>query len=211
MLIAALSSSEVKRGKAIGVKRLGLDLVVWRRTSGRVWTLRDLCPHRRARLSLSNVAGDHIEYPYHGFQFNGNGNVLAMPAMGRAAPLPAHIKASSIPTHEEFVIIWLWYGEGEPSSGPRFFDDLAGLSARGAWRGVAGPASQSHRKSAHVFHLPFVHRNTIGRRGRAVTQGPAIKMIDEASFKVYPHNEVDVGQKLLRAEQVDVTAQESCL
>ncbi|MFQ1020480.1 Rieske 2Fe-2S domain-containing protein [Tardisphaera saccharovorans] len=212
MWIAALSSSEVKRGKAIGVKRLGLDLVVWRGTSGRVWTLRDLCPHRRARLSLGNVAGDRIECPYHGFQFDGNGNVVTVPAMGRATPLPAHIKASSIPTHEEFGIIWLWYGEGEPSPGPRFLDDLAGLSARAEhWEVWPIPLPRAVENQLDVFHLPFVHRNTIGRGGRIVAQGPVVKRVDDLSFKVYPHNEVDVGQKLLRAEEVDVTAQENYL
>ncbi|WP_449463072.1 aromatic ring-hydroxylating dioxygenase subunit alpha [Tardisphaera miroshnichenkoae] len=212
MWIAALSSSEVKKGKAITAKRLGLDLVVWRGASGRVWALHDLCPHRRARLSMGKISNEYVECPYHGFQFDGQGNAVSVPAMGKVAPLPAHIKATAVPTHEEFGIIWLWYGEGEPLTGPRFFDDLAGLSARAEYGEVwPVPLPRAIENQLDVFHLPFVHRNTIGRGGKTIAQGPVIKKIDDYSFKVYPHNEVDVGQKLLRADEVDVSAQNNYL
>ena len=204
MWIAVLSSSELKRGKPIGVRRLGLDLVFWRDKSGRVNALLDDCPHRHAKLSLGKVIGDNIQCPYHGFEFNGSGDVIKIPALGRASELPKYLRALSIPVHEDYGIIWTWYGNGNPSEPPRFFNDMKGLTVYSEYSEVWDVSlPRAIENQLDVFHLPFVHYNTIGRGGKTLVNGPLVKMIDEYSFIVYPFNEVDRGQRPLRSSQID--------
>lgn len=206
MWLAVLSSNELRKGKPLGVRRLGLDLVFWRDESGKVNALLDNCPHRHAKLSLGKVIDGNIQCPYHGFEFNGSGNVVKIPALGSASEMPKYLKAFPIPVHEDYGIIWIWYGDGNPSDSPRFFNDMRGLTVYSeiseVW-GVSLPRAVENQLD--VFHLPFVHYNTIGRGGRTLVNGPLVKIIDEYSFIVYPFNEVDRGQRPLRSSQIDAS------
>ena len=204
MWLAVLSSSELKRGESLGVRRLGLDLVFWRDESGRINALLDDCPHRRAKLSLGKVVGNNIQCPYHGFEFSGSGSVVKIPALGSVSEMPKYLKASPIPVHEDYGIIWIWYGNRNPSDSPRFFSDMKGLTVYSEYSEVWNVSlPRAIENQLDVFHLPFVHYNTIGRGGRTLVNGPLVKIIDEHSFIVYPFNEVDKGQKPLRSNQID--------
>ncbi|MCY0890197.1 MAG: aromatic ring-hydroxylating dioxygenase subunit alpha [Pyrobaculum arsenaticum] len=205
MRIAVLSSREVPRGRPIGVRRLGMDLVFWRDDSGRIHALLDDCPHRRARLSLGKVVGGKIQCPYHGFEFDGSGKVIKIPALGRSAKLPEYLKAFSMPVYDAYDIVWVWYGGGEPRGAPRFFEDLEGLEAYSEYSEVWGVSlPRAVENQLDVFHLPFVHYNTIGRGGRTLVHGPLVKPVDDYSFVVYPFNQVDRGQRPLRSSEIDV-------
>lgn len=205
MWIAVLSSNEVKRGRPIGVKRLNMNLVFWRDRSGGVHALLDDCPHRRAKLSLGKVVDDNIQCPYHGFEFDGSGKVVKVPALGKSSKPPEYIRAFSIPVYEAHDIIWIWYGSGVRSEKPRFFDDLDGLSAYSEYSetwSVSLPRAVENQLD--VFHLPYVHYNTIGRGGRTLVHGPLVKIVDDYSFIVYPFNEVDRGQRPLRSNEINI-------
>ncbi len=54
---AVLESKEVKKGKLLGVTRLGERLVFWRNEKGRVICLKDKCIHRGAALSAGRFSG----------------------------------------------------------------------------------------------------------------------------------------------------------
>ena len=62
--------------------------------------------------------------------------------------------------------------------------------------------SRAIENQLDVVHLPFVHYNTIGRGNRTLVNGPVIEWVDENLMFVYVHNEVDTGQKPLRAEEI---------
>jgi phenylpropionate dioxygenase-like ring-hydroxylating dioxygenase large terminal subunit len=206
MWIAALSSSEVGRDRPLGVRRLNMNLVFWRDKSGRVNALLDDCPHRHAKLSLGKVINGNIQCPYHGFEFDGLGRTVKVPALGKSSEIPKYLRTISIPVYEAYGVIWLWYGSGDPSKAPRFFDDLDGLIAYSEYSetwSVSLPRAVENQLD--VFHLPFVHYNTIGRGGKTLVHGPLVKVLDDYSFIIYPFNEVDRGQKPLRSNQIDAS------
>lgn len=202
MWFAVLSSNEVRR-KPVGVRRLGRDLVFWRDSLGKVYALEDFCVHRRARLSAGKVINDRIQCPFHGFEYDGNGRVRLIPALGKNYKVPDRFRVNSYPVYEKNNIIWLWFGEGEPEKEPKFFDDIDEDFAYAEFRALWNvPFPRAVENQLDVMHLPFVHRTTIGRGNRTLVHGPVVKWIDEDSFIFYVFNEVDRGQRVKRPEEL---------
>lgn len=63
----------------------GMDLVIWRSTSGAIHVWEDCCPHRSVRLSAGRNLGDCLEGIYHGWRFDEDGKVASVPAEGGEA------------------------------------------------------------------------------------------------------------------------------
>jgi len=203
MWIAVLSSSEVKNEQPYGARRLGENMVFWRDKDGKVRALRDLCPHRQALLSQGKVVNGMIKCPYHGFEFDGSGMATLVPAMGKSSSPPDFLKAKSFILHEDHGIIWLWYGSGEPDSPPKYFDDINITSHSEYWETWNISFPRAVENQLDVFHLPFVHYNTIGRGNRTLVNGPLVKQLDDLSLIWYTINEVDRGQKPKRGSEID--------
>src|ERR1700751_1072105 len=75
--VAALSP-ELKPGKMEAREDLGEPVVIGRTRAGAVYALRDVCPHRAAKLSAGKVraeagGGETVECPYHGWRFHTDG------------------------------------------------------------------------------------------------------------------------------------------
>ena len=200
-----LESNEVKPGKPVGVRRMGEKLVFWRDVQGKVACLRDLCPHRGAALSKGTVKEDCIQCPFHGIRYDAGGRGRLIPANGRNAPVPERFHVQSYPTYEAHGFIWIWWGDVPPANlaPPPFFADIDEsfiyASARDPW---PTHYSRAIENQLDVVHLPFVHYNTIGRGNRTLVHGPVTEWVNENLMFVYVHNEVDVGQKPLRPEEI---------
>ncbi len=123
-----LGSQDVKRGKMLGVTRLGERLVFARDQEGKAFCLRDRCAHRGAALSAGKLLEDRIQCPFHGFEYDARGRGARIPANGRDAPVPDRFHVCSYPIHESHGFIWIWWGENPPTNlkEPSFFDDIDG-------------------------------------------------------------------------------------
>ncbi|MGH7778671.1 MAG: Rieske 2Fe-2S domain-containing protein, partial [Candidatus Binataceae bacterium] len=104
-------SSKVKAKQPAGIRRLGMDLVLWRDTDSRAVAMPDRCPHRAASLSRGRVRDGCIQCPYHGFRWNSRGECVLMPVNGADAPIPKGFDAHPMLLREAHGLVWLWYGE----------------------------------------------------------------------------------------------------
>jgi len=173
---------------------MGEKLVFWRDTAGRVNCLHDFCPHRGAALSIGKVKGDHLQCPFHGFQYESTGQCCLVPSRGKEAPFPKQIKASGYPTYEANGFIYIWWGEQlTESAPPDFFQDLDGMSSRTIRVPWKAHYSRAIENQLDVAHLPFVHYNTIGRGGRTLVDGPLVEWFNEDRFRVFVFNRLDDG------------------
>ena len=86
---AIFSAHELRPGRTLAGKRLGLDLVAWRDAEGALRLAVDRCPHRQVQLSPGRVVDGCLECPFHGFRFNGAGACTSVPAHPDR-PIPAH-------------------------------------------------------------------------------------------------------------------------
>jgi Phenylpropionate dioxygenase and related ring-hydroxylating dioxygenases, large terminal subunit len=203
---AVLESRELKDG-ILGVVRLGERLVFWRDSKGRPVCLYDRCAHRGASLAEGKLCDGAIACPFHGLRYDASGRCVRIPANGRDAPVPEAFRMRSYPTHEEYGIIWIWWGEEPPAdlAGPEFFDDLKVMRR---WRTVVDPWDNHYTKvlenQLDVVHLPFVHHNTIGRGDKTLVEGPGLEWKGDRLFFVYPYNKVDDGTKPRGPKEVPV-------
>jgi phenylpropionate dioxygenase-like ring-hydroxylating dioxygenase large terminal subunit len=197
-----LDSSEVK-DKPVGVTRMGEKLVFWRQNDGKVTCMVDLCPHLGAQLSQGKICEDALACPFHGLEYDPSGQCRYVPSLGKNGVVPKALKVSKYPTYEAHRMIWIWWGEDQPNlKPPEFYEDIDGsfsfIKFRQHW-GVH--YSRMVENQLDVMHLPFVHYNTIGRGGRAVVDGPLVKM-ENNTLKLWVYNRLDDGTPAKKMEEI---------
>ncbi len=205
---AILASNEVRRGKPVAVKRMGEHLVVWRNAQGQVSCMRDQCPHRGVALSKGKILDDHLECPFHGFQFDANGRCQLIPANGRNTPVPKAFQAFTYPTHEAHGLIFIWWGEPRETLPPVSFfetidDSFSYITVRDHWK---THYSRAIENQLDVVHLPFIHKTTIGRGGRTLVNGPLVRWENCAGerdrLNLWVDNRVDDGKPPLKPDEL---------
>lgn len=166
---AIIESTKVKH-KPIGIKRLGEDLVLWRDANSNIICMLDRCSHRGAALSLGRVKSNCIECPYHGFQYNSDGQCTLIPCNGKDARIPSGLRVKTFPAREAQGLIWIWWGEERSRSGggassplpelPRF-DKLPTDLSHTAESSQIWDINYARIMESNfdVHHLPFVHRS----------------------------------------------------
>jgi phenylpropionate dioxygenase-like ring-hydroxylating dioxygenase large terminal subunit len=179
---------------------------VWRDSQGNPSAARDKCPHRGIKLSLGKIKDNHLQCPFHGFEYDLNGECKLIPANGKATPVPAYIRASAYPVKEANGFLYLWYTTDPGNTGPLpqlpWFDDLDSSlftsEMKDHWK---AHYSRVIENQLDVVHVPFIHRTTIGRGIGPVVNGPYTQVF-ETGLSYWPKNEQDHGQKPLRPDQM---------
>ena len=82
----ACETKQLKDKKPLACKILDEWLVVFRNASGGVTALRDRCLHRGSQLSRGEVRSGTLVCPYHGWTYNGSGEVVQIPSEGPDRP-----------------------------------------------------------------------------------------------------------------------------
>ena len=90
-----LESKELRKNKLIGVTRLSEKLVFWKDENNKVNCIADKCCHRGASLSAGKIINNHVECPFHGFQYDSSGKVKYIPANGKNAKVSDNYKVNS--------------------------------------------------------------------------------------------------------------------
>ena len=103
-------SDELGDGGVLGRTILKEPVVLYRTANGAAAAIQDRCSHRFAPLSMGKVvAGDRLQCPYHGLEFNASGQCVLNPHGNKHIPARAHIR--SFPVIEKHKAIWLWMGD----------------------------------------------------------------------------------------------------
>jgi phenylpropionate dioxygenase-like ring-hydroxylating dioxygenase large terminal subunit len=118
----AATSDEIKSGALVRRMILGEPVVLARPSTGNVFALRDICPHRAAPLSagrLVETGCGHaaIECPYHGWTFKTDGQCANIPSLVEGQDTdPSKIKAVRYPIFEDKGLVWI-YMAADPKRG----------------------------------------------------------------------------------------------
>ncbi len=137
-------------------------IVLLRKADGAVAAVSGVCPHRFASLDKGRrVAGDRLQCPYHGLEFDTQGNCVGNPH----GPLP-RIGLTPYAVVERHSVIWLWLGDpkrADPVLIPDFsmFDDPAYRVIRGQLN------TRAHYELItdnllDLSHVGFVHQGGLG-------------------------------------------------
>ncbi len=100
---------ELKEGAVLSRKVLGEWLAVFRGEDGKAVAMRDRCMHRNAPLSKGTVSAGCLKCPYHGWTYDTDGKVVAVPAEGDKFKATASRSTKIYTTREEqgFVYVQL--------------------------------------------------------------------------------------------------------
>ncbi len=154
-------SEDIVAGRLEPITLLGRDLVGWRDTGGQVHVWEDLCIHRGSRLSKGTIRNDRVVCPYHGWNYDGTGQCVLIPAAPGETPMKK-AKALTCLTQERYGFIWVCLGKPAVDI-PVFpeWDD-------GSYQKVScGPYPfKSGYRAVENFmdasHFPFVHAGVNG-------------------------------------------------
>ncbi|MGL4624754.1 MAG: Rieske 2Fe-2S domain-containing protein [Culicoidibacterales bacterium] len=202
-----LLASDVKVGQAVGCTRFGTKLVLWRDHNQQVHCIYDRCIHRGVSLCKGEVKNNHIMCPFHGFEFDGSGRCVLIPANGQVTPVPKGFQTQAYRVVEKYGYLWLYYSDQFPETDEvPFFSDLAAENGAAFATNDFVDLWETHYTRAvenqlDVVHLPFIHRKTIGKGNKTIVNGPYLE-VDEEQMIIRTYNEVDHGQKPKSAQEI---------
>jgi phenylpropionate dioxygenase-like ring-hydroxylating dioxygenase large terminal subunit len=105
--------SELLHGKTLQTALLlGLPLVLGRREDGRLFAMRDSCPHRGIPLSCGWFDGKALTCKYHGWVFEPvSGQCMEIPSLTKDDPFPHKLGGTSYPCEERDGYAWVYVPE----------------------------------------------------------------------------------------------------
>lgn len=115
----ALPAHALARRKTLHKTLLGEPVLIGRDADGKVFALRDTCPHRGTLLSRGAFDGREVECPYHGWRFATDGRCTAIPSQAaHQRPQAADIRTTTYPARESQGNIWVYMGNAASSLPP---------------------------------------------------------------------------------------------
>ncbi len=138
------ASSEIGPGQLTAKHYLGRELVAFRGEDGQARVFDAYCPHLGAHLGVGGrVCGDGIVCPFHGWRFDGDGQLAEVPRLGR--PPRVATRAWEVCERNGRIFVWHHAGGAPPSYGVRSYRD--GEATWTPWR------VSTYRVRTHVQEL----------------------------------------------------------
>jgi phenylpropionate dioxygenase-like ring-hydroxylating dioxygenase large terminal subunit len=152
------------------------------------------------------LIGNHLQCPFHGFEFEASGQCVLIPANGRNGPIPKAMRVATYLAREKHGFIWIWWGEQRGELPPiLFFDSIdesfSYSTIRDHWK---THYSRAIENQLDVLHLPFIHRTTIGRGNKTVVDGPITEccLEENGMLNIWVYNRVDDGTPARSAKEL---------
>lgn len=110
----AASGRDVPAGRTFAVRVLDTPLLLGRTADGRVFALRDICPHRGIPLRYGTFDGREVMCGYHGWRFDAAGRCTAIPSLAPGQHVNLHrIGCGAYPCREVQGNLWVWFGRDD--------------------------------------------------------------------------------------------------
>ena len=110
-----LPGNKLKSGTLLARTLLDEPVVIGRAADGRVFALRDVCPHRGMPLSYGHLGEQGITCCYHGWCFDAQGECVDIPCLSEAERFDTRrIKVPSYPCREVQGNVWIYMGDSDP-------------------------------------------------------------------------------------------------
>lgn len=163
--LPACMSEEVAEadGTPVKARLLGVDLVVFRDTKGRVGVLDEKCPHRGASLVFGRNENCGLRCLYHGWKFGVDGEIQEMASEPPGSRM-MNLKHRAYPVEEAAGFVWVWMGDPEavlpfetPSWAPTSTGTISIVKMHAAcnWAQVLeGSIDSAHSSSLHSTNMP---------------------------------------------------------
>jgi phenylpropionate dioxygenase-like ring-hydroxylating dioxygenase large terminal subunit len=166
--LPAANATEIEPGRPKAIRLAGVDVVLWRDSSGEAHAWQDRCPHRGAKLSLGRVDGDVLVCGYHGWNYGVDGKCVRMPSHPSQRP-PAAACATVYAACEKYGIVWVCLGAParELDVFPEYdrpYPHVRTVHLKPQL--VQTSALRLMENFLDMAHFPFVHTGTLGEEPR---------------------------------------------
>ena len=153
---------------------LNEPLILFRNAMGQAVCLQDRCPHRSTPLSLGRLVNGVVECRYHGWQFDGTGQCVRIPALAKESAFPKRSCAVAKLVVEEYGLIWVYHGnqQSTQSLSANYDQHFSGYIGKNCTRfdysmDIAIPHELMIENLLDPAHLPFAHHGTLSKREKA--------------------------------------------
>lgn len=156
------------KDKPIGIKIMGQRLLIFRKQDGSIAALDAVCPHRYAPLHKGRLENDILQCPYHGLEFNSDGQCTLNP---HGEVIPANAKLRSYPAMVQNLAVWVWMGDPEKADPSLLLEEQNWTSSNEFARGygythVRGNYQLVIDNLLDLTHGPYVHVGGFGQEPR---------------------------------------------
>lgn len=160
----ALPSASLKAGKTKAKLLLNEPILFGRDEDGKVFALRDVCPHRAMPLSYGSFDGREVECCYHGWRFDASGACTRIPSLaGHEGIEPGKIHVHAYEVHEAQGCIWIFMGDPQAKAGDKppvpHLPDIGAHDRQAICEVMRFPCFVDHAVVGLMdpAHGPFVH------------------------------------------------------
>lgn len=159
--IVACKAEDVKE-KPLQIVMMGERIVLYRTANG-INAFKDMCIHRGAALSIGCVNKNQLVCPYHGWEFNEEGQCTHIPQLPEGRVIPTKAQLIKYDCIEKYGYIWVNLGNNNPPlfSYPEFDDSTYRHVIWGPTEVDANPP-RIIENFLDVGHLSFVHGGILG-------------------------------------------------
>src|SRR5262245_37482639 len=107
---AVAQDKDLKAGEIREVTFWGDSVALYRGKTGRVHAIENRCAHRQLPLTVGVVEGDRLVCQYHGWKYNGVGELCEVPHdhFGKGMP---KCKVRDYPVRIRYGLVWLFFGD----------------------------------------------------------------------------------------------------
>ena len=117
-----MATSEELTDKPLKVRGLGQDFVLFRGEDGDARCVSNTCTHRGGSLAHGKINGNCIQCPYHGWEFDAEGNCTRIPSLGPNPSIPARTRIDAYPVQEKHGLIFAFLGDLPEDERPPIID-----------------------------------------------------------------------------------------
>ncbi|MEO1336544.1 MAG: aromatic ring-hydroxylating dioxygenase subunit alpha, partial [Myxococcota bacterium] len=193
-------SSALKAKQVIKVTFWGRSAAVYRGADGRVRAIEDRCAHRQLPMSQGQVVGNQLVCTYHGWKYNGIGELVDVShtTFGRGLP---KCRLQHYPVRERYGLIWVFFGDIERADSTPM-PEIPELEGNDAWACVPIDFTWNAHHSMIIDNVSDFTHAYLHRRFRPF-EDAKLTALEERNDKVYLSYETKVGRGRISGLFVD--------
>ena len=154
------------------VMLLDVKMALYRTESGGIHLVRDICPHRGVPLTKGWVEGENIVCPYHGLQYNAEGQCVKIPAQPELTKISARFSLTKFPVVEKYGLVWtsIFSRDISHANFPVLdtWDTTENQSILPPYVDIAGSSGRQLEGFIDVAHFAWVHQQSFAARKNPV-------------------------------------------
>ena len=205
-------SKALKPGQVTQVTFWRKSVAVYRGHDGRVRAIEDRCAHRQLPMSKGQVVNNHLVCTYHGWKYNGMGELIdvAHETFGRGLP---KCRLQGYAVRERYGLIWIFFGESDRADQTPM-PEIPELEGPDRWACVPIDFTWRAHHSMIIDNVSDFTHAYLHRRFRPF-EDATLTGLEERDDKVYLSYKTKVGRGRISGmfvdrSQVDTNAMDLC-